>query len=534
MYSTNSATNRLINSYNRRFKATVTLSNEEEISDEIVRIDGSVDIPGTDIAPGMVLSQGVTITLSGYDYDLSGETFVLHLSGRGNLAGRTSYRQLEEYQYIELEEFTYEELSTTDIDVGQPIPMGRFTVDKALKRGGRYSVTAYDGLYASDAVYDLSEVFPQPYSSASSASVEEDICDKLGILYDADRIGTPFTIYRAQLPDNKTFTVRDMLSWLASYRSGKCAMLDREGYLVYKGVTEVEDYTVDKTKADEPTVGTTVEITRVVCWLSGSNSIVKVMDQEPLPSRSASFTNPIMNDTIMTNAIAPKYLGLTFTPLDVLHRMGDPRLDPLDKIKVKNKNNDEFDIILTNMSWTYDVGFSASLKCSASTPSSSQGPITRAINSANNSSSQADSRVDKLAQRVNNIIGANGGYVIMRLDTNGKPVAMLYTDSSSLAQAVNVLRIDENGICSSNNGAEGTFTPVIGIDGSIPVGKILPLEYDVANLTEPVELILFKNGTTAVFSIDSLGNVKANDIQIRLSDSASTYTSLRDYINNHP
>lgn len=533
MYSTNSATNRLINSYNRRFKATVTLSNEEEISDEIVRIDGSVDIPGTDIAPGMVLSQGVTITLSGYDYDLSGETFVLHLSGRGNLAGRTSYRQLEEYQYIELEEFTYEELSTTDIDVGQPIPMGRYTVDKALKKGGRYSITAYDGLYASDVVYDLSNVYPTPLTlTASSSDIEADICSKLGILYDAARLPVGTSVPRVKIPTGAT--IRDMLSWLASFAGGKSAMLDREGYLVYKSITEIEGYTVEKTRADEPTAGTTVEITRAVCWLSGSNSIVKVMDPEPLPSRAATFTNPLMVDQIMTYSIAPKYLGLTFTPLDVLHRMGDPRLDPLDKIKVKNKNNDEFDIILTNMSWTYDVGFSASLKCSASTPSSSQGPITRAINSANNSSSQADSRVDELAQRVNNIIGANGGYVILRLDTNGKPVAMLYTDSSSLSQAVNVLRIDENGICSSNNGAEGTFTPVIGIDGSIPVGKILPLEYDVANLTEPVELILFKNGTTAVFSIDSLGNVKANDIQIRLSDSASTYTSLRDYINNHP
>lgn len=64
------------------------------------------------------------------------------------------------------------------------------------------------------------------------------------------------------------------------------------------------------------------------------------------------------------------------------------------------------------------------------------------------------------------ITGANGGYVVINYNANGKPIEILVTDNEDLEQAVNVWRWNMNGIGYSSTGYNGTYTTAWTIDGA--------------------------------------------------------------------
>lgn len=63
------------------------------------------------------------------------------------------------------------------------------------------------------------------------------------------------------------------------------------------------------------------------------------------------------------------------------------------------------------------------------------------------------------------ITGGQGGHVVFRYDANEKPTEILIMDTEDEATAVNVLRINMNGIGFSSNGVNGPFTTAWTIDG---------------------------------------------------------------------
>lgn len=63
------------------------------------------------------------------------------------------------------------------------------------------------------------------------------------------------------------------------------------------------------------------------------------------------------------------------------------------------------------------------------------------------------------------ITGGLGGYVVMNLNANGQPEEILIMDSSDMATAVNVIRMNKNGIGFSTTGYAGPFTSAWTIDG---------------------------------------------------------------------
>lgn len=63
------------------------------------------------------------------------------------------------------------------------------------------------------------------------------------------------------------------------------------------------------------------------------------------------------------------------------------------------------------------------------------------------------------------ITGANGGYVILHKDGNGKPYEILIMDTDDIATAQNVWRWNKNGWGHSSNGYNGPFTMAATIDG---------------------------------------------------------------------
>ena len=554
MYDAGSVMNKLIDNINRRFKAEMAFGNGDTVSDNIITVEGTSDIPGNDIAPGMVISQSVTVMLAENEVELEGRSFILHLSGRSNVDGRTSYAQLEEYQYIELEEYTYLALSTTDISAGIPLPMGRFTVGNVSRQGGSFKVDAYDGLYACDGVYTHT-------TPASSSVIEADICSKLGIRYNANKIG--FSVMIPSIPQNTT--MRDMLGYIAALDGGRCAMLDREGYLIHKKLTAVQ-HTVERARADEPTTQTPVKYTRLVCRTSDKNTYSVVPSPESTPMRAVSFYNPYMNPSILSS-FAASYINYGFTPLDVNYKMADPRLDMLDIVNVETASGN-YAVPLTDISWKYDTGFSGALKASASAAQQSSGPISRAVSAASASAGQSDAQISQLsadlaalAQKLDRITGESGGYVIQKYNASGQPLATWYTDSPDPSETEHILRLGSDGVSASTDGEN--FAPVIGIDGSIPANRILPLSYAASSAADILTLsfgtlithirasglfiedtvsqltltmqagsVQISNSNGTVISADSTGKIYAEDISIKLADGAAEYISLRDYIND--
>lgn len=74
--------------------------------------------------------------------------------------------------------------------------------------------------------------------------------------------------------------------------------------------------------------------------------------------------------------------------------------------------------------------------------------------------------LQKSVERVTKLItGGLGGYVVMKLNANGQPEEILIMDTPDTQTAVNVIRMNQNGIGFSTTGYEGPFRSAWTIDG---------------------------------------------------------------------
>lgn len=74
--------------------------------------------------------------------------------------------------------------------------------------------------------------------------------------------------------------------------------------------------------------------------------------------------------------------------------------------------------------------------------------------------------LQKSVERATKLItGGLGGYVVMKLNANGQPEEILIMDTPDTGTAVNVIRMNRNGIGFSTTGYEGPFTSAWTIDG---------------------------------------------------------------------
>lgn len=76
------------------------------------------------------------------------------------------------------------------------------------------------------------------------------------------------------------------------------------------------------------------------------------------------------------------------------------------------------------------------------------------------------------------ITGGFGGHVVFNLNADGEPQEILVMDTDDVTTAVNVIRINKNGIGFSNNGYEGPFNSAWTIDNTLDMSQI-----NVANLS---------------------------------------------------
>lgn len=88
----------------------------------------------------------------------------------------------------------------------------------------------------------------------------------------------------------------------------------------------------------------------------------------------------------------------------------------------------------------------------------------------------------------NLITGGLGGYVVMKRNANGKPEEILIMDTEDVQTAVNVIRMNKNGIGFSTTGYNGPFTTAWTIDGRfvadfITAGTLRAIDIFGVNIT---------------------------------------------------
>lgn len=114
-----------------------------------------------------------------------------------------------------------------------------------------------------------------------------------------------------------------------------------------------------------------------------------------------------------------------------------------------------------------------------------------------------------MSEAIRKISGAEGGNIVIRERADGTPYEILAMDTDDITTAVNVLRLNYQGLAYSKTGINGTYTVAMTGDGivadAITAGTLTGLNIDNGNGT---------------FTVDGAGNVVANS----LSSSNATIT----------
>ena len=122
----------------------------------------------------------------------------------------------------------------------------------------------------------------------------------------------------------------------------------------------------------------------------------------------------------------------------------------------------------------------------------------------------------------NLITGGLGGYVVMKRNANGKPEEILIMDTEDVQTAVNVIRMNKNGIGFSTTGYNGPFRTAWTIDGHFTADVI-----DSGTLRAiDVEGVHIKASTYEEANADSSHKVTIDNGVIRLDTTGETMTTL--------
>lgn len=101
----------------------------------------------------------------------------------------------------------------------------------------------------------------------------------------------------------------------------------------------------------------------------------------------------------------------------------------------------------------------------------------------------------------NLIMGGKGGYLRFAIDENGQPQELYILDKPSIEDAVNVIRLNKNGLGFSNDGYNGTFANAWTIDGKM-VADFITTGTLNANLIKTGKIVGNKNPNVC-FDVDN-------------------------------
>ncbi len=115
--------------------------------------------------------------------------------------------------------------------------------------------------------------------------------------------------------------------------------------------------------------------------------------------------------------------------------------------------------------------------------------LSKQIATMNQEIKRSGSMMQQAIDSATNLItGGLGGYVVMKRNANGKPEEILIMDTEDVSTAVNVIRMNKNGIGFSTTGYNGPFTTAWTIDGHfnadfITAGTLRAIDINGVNVT---------------------------------------------------
>ena len=139
------------------------------------------------------------------------------------------------------------------------------------------------------------------------------------------------------------------------------------------------------------------------------------------------------------------------------------------------------------------------------------------------------SKFNQVGNEINNAtawLTSSGGYVIAVKNADGSWKELLFLDDNDIDEAVNVLRINENGIGFSSNGVDGPYTQAWTLDGRLVIGGT-----NVPSITvyDDNDDIIFQASADAMIwnatnsSMDATGVISMTGAQITGGKITQTY-----------
>ena len=166
--------------------------------------------------------------------------------------------------------------------------------------------------------------------------------------------------------------------------------------------------------------------------------------------------------------------------------------------------------------------------------------IAQAIVEISEAVQDSEGYTDRAVARATQLItGGLGGYVVIGQNANGEPEEILIMDDPDKTQAVNVIRINKNGIGFSTEGYEGPFTNAWTIDGNlvadfITTGNLNGNLLTVGTITDQegtnywnLESGEFKLTSSALIGEDTLSNYVGGEVGDALEDYDEDWTQTK-------
>ena len=183
-----------------------------------------------------------------------------------------------------------------------------------------------------------------------------------------------------------------------------------------------------------------------------------------------TIENPLMTQSLL-QSIYDKLQDIDYYPFDLDWR-GNPALEVGDLVTVYDVEGHELKVPNLNYGLTYNGGLvassSADTKSRTDIVASGRKTLQQQIHTTQQRiKEESDNLMDAFQDAQEKITGNQGGFIIQRMNEDGKPYEFLVMDPEDINTASNVIRLNQQGIGFSRNGYNGPFGVAITIDGQI-------------------------------------------------------------------
>lgn len=266
------------------------------------------------------------------------------------------------------------------------------------------------------------------------------------------------------------YTYRQALGYLAQLLVGY-VYFNRKGYLQIRQLEE-SDYEISTEEYYSKGLtknGIRYRVQGIACTVPTDEEPQELFVGSKIGTQ-LQLENPLMTQHRL-QIIYDKLQNIDYYPFDLEWR-GNPAVEVGDLVTVYDVENNELKVPVLNYGLTYSGGLAA--KSSADTESQTD-IVASGRPSLKQQITATQRKITETATALTNafkdaqekITGNQGGFIIQRMNEDGKPYEFLVMDTEDINSATNVIRLNQQGIGFSQNGYNGPFGVAITIDGQI-------------------------------------------------------------------